>query len=61
MTLYVLLLMQANPLLGQVGEGWAVEILTFLGPKGTRLAARCHFTGAKSLDFQGPSPSNLPK
>jgi hypothetical protein len=31
--LYVLLLMWTNPLLGQVGEGWAVEILTFLGPK----------------------------
>jgi hypothetical protein len=27
--LYVMLLMQANPLLGQVGGGWALEILIF--------------------------------
>jgi hypothetical protein len=26
--LYVMLLMRANPLLGQVGGGWALEILT---------------------------------
>jgi hypothetical protein len=25
--------MQANPLLGKVGGGWALEISTFLGPK----------------------------
>ncbi len=31
--LYVMLLMLANPLLAQVGEGWALEISTFLGPK----------------------------
>jgi hypothetical protein len=29
---YTLLLMQANPLRGQVGGGWALEIETFLGP-----------------------------
>jgi hypothetical protein len=29
---YVMLLMRANPLRGQVGEGWALEIETFLGP-----------------------------
>jgi hypothetical protein len=34
---YEMLLMRTNPLLGQVGGGWALEILTFLGPKnGTR-------------------------
>jgi hypothetical protein len=27
--MYVMLLMQANPLLGQVGGGWALEIQTF--------------------------------
>jgi hypothetical protein len=30
--LYVMFLMRANPLLGQVGGGWALEILTFLVP-----------------------------
>jgi hypothetical protein len=33
---------------------WALKILTFLGPNGTR-CARCHFWANKSLDFQGPS------
>jgi hypothetical protein len=28
---YVMVLMQADPLQGQVGEGWALEIETFLG------------------------------
>ncbi len=31
-----------------------------LAPNGTRLSA-CHFTGPKKLDFQGPTPSHLPK
>jgi hypothetical protein len=31
--LYAMLLMRANPLLGQVGGDWALEISTFLGPK----------------------------
>jgi hypothetical protein len=29
---YVMLLMLANPLRGQMGGGWALEIETFLGP-----------------------------
>jgi hypothetical protein len=29
---YVMLLMWANPLRGQMGGGWALEIETFLGP-----------------------------
>jgi hypothetical protein len=55
MALYVMFLMRADPL---------------QGPKnGTRLTARCHFTGPKivsisraqnSLDFQGPTPCHLP-
>jgi hypothetical protein len=40
MTLYVMLLIWANPLLGQVGGGWALGISTFLAPIGTRLMAR---------------------
>jgi hypothetical protein len=31
--LYIMFLMRANPLLGQVGGGGALEISTFLGPK----------------------------
>jgi hypothetical protein len=31
-SLYVMLLIKATPLRGQVGEGWALEIETFLGP-----------------------------
>jgi hypothetical protein len=31
--LYVMFLMRADPLLGQVGGGWALEISSFLGPK----------------------------
>ncbi len=33
------------------GGGWALDISTFLGPKGTR-CARCHFRAQKSLDFR---------
>ncbi len=39
----------AYPLIGQVGGGWALEFSSFLGPNGTRLLARCHFTGPKKL------------
>jgi hypothetical protein len=31
--LYVMLLMRANPLIGQVGGGWALEISTVFGPQ----------------------------
>ncbi len=45
--MYVMLLMRANPLLGQVGRGLAPEISIFWAPNCTRLKARCHFTGPK--------------
>jgi hypothetical protein len=32
----------------------------FWAPNGICLSARCHFTGSKTLDFQGPTPSHLP-
>ncbi len=32
-----MLLMRANSLIGQVGGGWALEILPFLGPEKTLL------------------------
>jgi hypothetical protein len=53
MALYVMILMWANPLLGQVGGGWA------LGPKQTRLTVRCHFTGPKKSRIPGPNPLPL--
>jgi hypothetical protein len=34
-------------------KGWALKILTFLGPNRTRFA-RCQIRAQKSLDFQGP-------
>ncbi len=61
MALYVMVLMQTNTLLGQLGGGWALKILTFLGPKwhspnGSMLFHRAQ----KSLNFQGPTPYHLP-
>jgi hypothetical protein len=50
MALYVMLLMWANSLLGQVGGVWALEISTFLGPKFHR--------AQKSLDFPPTYPHN---
>ncbi len=53
--------MRANPLLGQVGGCWALEILTFLGPKWHSPNGLMSFHRAqKSLDFQGPTPCHLP-
>jgi hypothetical protein len=55
---YVMLLMQANPLRGHVGGGWALEIETFwsllndIEPLG-----ECNLA-EKSRDFQGPTPSH---
>jgi hypothetical protein len=54
--LYVMILMRANPLLVQVGGGWALEILAFLGPYGTRLEARCHFTGRQKSSISKAEP-----
>ncbi len=46
---YVLLLMRANPLRGQVGGDWALEIKTFLGPvKWYRAARRVQLGTQKS-------------
>jgi hypothetical protein len=59
--LYVTLLMWENLLLRQVGGGWALEILTFLGSNGTRLTALCHFTGPKKMSIsRAQPPSHLP-
>jgi hypothetical protein len=55
--LYVMILMRANPLLGQVGSG----NLDCFGPqKVSRLNGWMPFDRAqKSIGFQGPTPSHL--
>ncbi len=58
--LYLMLLMRANPLLGQVGGG-CLEISTLLGPKWHLPYPLMPFHRTqKSLDLHGPTPSPLP-
>jgi hypothetical protein len=52
-SLYVMFLMRADPLLGQVGGGWTLEISTFLGPKWHTPNGSMPFRAQKSLNFQG--------
>ncbi len=54
--------MQANPLQGQVGGGWTLEIKTFLGP------VKWHQASSQASAIWGPekvkisrAPSHLPK
>ncbi len=48
---YVMFWMHADPLRGQVGGGWALEIETFLGPvKCHRAVRRVPFGAQKSRD-----------
>jgi hypothetical protein len=48
---YVMFLMRANPLRGQVGWGWALEMDTFLGPViWPRAVGRVPF-GTQVMDF----------
>ncbi len=67
-----MILTLANLLRGQVGEGWVLEIKTFLGPlKGHQAVRRVPFVvekkffgphisqGPKTLEFQGPTPSHF--
>jgi hypothetical protein len=61
MHLCIMFWMRAYPLLGKVGGGWALEILSFLGTKWNSPTGLMSFHRAqKTLDFQGPSPSHLP-
>jgi hypothetical protein len=53
---FVMLLMRENPLRGQVGEGWAQEIDTFLGTvKWHRVVRRVSF-GAQKSSVPDPNP-----
>jgi hypothetical protein len=52
---------RAYPLLGQVGGGWALEILSFLGPKWhSPIGSMTLHRAQKTLELQGPIPSHLP-
>ncbi len=67
-----MVLIWTNPLFGQVGGGWALEIEIFLGPVkwhqavgrvsfGTRLTARCQFSqGPKIFILDLPASKPLP-
>ncbi len=59
--LCIMFWMRAYTLLGQVGGGWALEFLRFLGPKRHSPIGSMPFHRAqKTLEFQGPTPSHLP-
>jgi hypothetical protein len=60
-TLCIMVWMRAYTLLGQVGGGWAQEILSFLGPKWHSTIGSMPFHRAqKTLEFQGPKNSRIP-
>ncbi len=44
------------PLIGEVGEGWALKFSSFLGPKWLNAISQ----DPKTLEFQGPTPSHFP-
>jgi hypothetical protein len=46
---------------GEVGGGWALEFLSFLGPvKWERAVRRVPFGARKTWEFQGPTPPTSP-
>ncbi len=49
----------SHPFDWEAGSG-SGKVSTFWAQNGTSLSARCHFTGPKSFDSQGPTPSHLP-
>jgi len=54
--------MHAYLLLGQVEGGWALEFESFLGPvKWHQAERRVPFGAQKTREFQGLTPSHLPK
>ncbi len=58
--LCIMFWMGAYPLLGQVGGGWALEILSLLGPKWYSPIGLMPFQRVqKTLEFQGPTPFPL--
>jgi hypothetical protein len=57
--LYLILLMRANPLQGQGGGGWSLEIWTFLGPKWQSPNGSMPFHRAQKSQFPGLNPLPL--
>ncbi len=57
-SLCIMLWMRAYPLLGKVGGGWALEILSFLGSKGHHLDVISQ--GPKNSRFPVPTPPPPP-
>ncbi len=55
---YVMFLMHADPLRGQVGGGWALKIETFLSPAKWHRAVRRVLFGAQVMDL--PASKTLP-
>ncbi len=54
--------MQAYPLRGDVGGGWALEFENFLGPVKWHWAnKKVSFGAQKTREFQDPTPSHFPK
>jgi hypothetical protein len=56
----VMFLVHADPLQGQVGGGWPLEIESFFGPVKWHRADRRVLFWAKKSKFQGPTPSQCP-
>jgi hypothetical protein len=60
--LCIMFWMHAYTLCGEVGGGWALEFLIFLGPVNwERADRRVPFGAQKTREFQGPTPSHFPK
>jgi hypothetical protein len=58
---YVIVLMRADTLRGQVGGGWALEIETFLSPVKWHWAIRpVPFWAQRTQNFQGQPPPTCP-
>ncbi len=54
--------MRAYPLFGQLGGGWALEILSFLGPKWHSPTGSMPFHMAqKTFNFQGLTAPTWPR
>ncbi len=59
---YVMLLMRADKLQGQVGGGWALEIETFLGPENRDFFGPCEMASsrqASAITLVGPPPPTV--
>jgi hypothetical protein len=58
--MYVMLLMRANPLLGKMGRGWALD-LNFMGPKLHSSNGSMLFHGAQKLISWAQPPPTCPR